>query len=258
MSRPYMAIIFCVLVFLASCSRKNISTKSDVPAEDFAVENIDFDYFTTSSKIKFDDGTKSFGATANIRIKKDSVIWISITPGFGIEVARALITQDSVMYMNRLDKEYEQYSFRELSQRLNFDMSFGLLQAVLLGNIPLEINPNDKIAKKGNFFVVTQENNNLFIENFIGAQSRKLERVAILEQGKKSRISKQNALHLSYTDFQQVDGTRQVPFKSDVSLNYQQAGQKKRTEVNIQHKKANFGDEALRFPFAIPDKYVRR
>lgn len=254
MSKHYVIITFLTLVVFSACSKKTIGTSSDATVKDFEIDHVDFDYLTTSSKIKFDNGDKSFGATANIRVKKDSIIWVSITPGFGIEVARALITRDSVKYMNRLDKAYDQYSFQELSRMLNFDMSFDLLQSVLLGNIPLGVRPEDRISRKGNFFIVTQEDENLMIENFVGAQSGKLERVAIVEQGKESGKKQQNTLNLSYADFQDIDAQR-IPFKSDVSLNYQRSGEKKRTEVNIQHKKASFGDEALRFPFSIPDKY---
>lgn len=256
MSKHYLIIIFLTLVIFSACSRKTVGTSSNTAVKDFKINNVDFNYLTTSSKIKFDNGDKNFGATANIRVKKDSIIWVSITPGFGIEVARALITQDSVKYMNRLDKEYDQYSFEELSRMFNFEMSFDLLQAVLLGNIPLGVRPEDKISRKGNFFIVTQEDDSLLIENFVGTQSGKLERVAIVEQERKSNSKQQNTLNLNYADFQHI-GAQRIPFKSDVSLDYQRSGQKKRTEVNIQHKKASFEDEALRFPFSIPDKYVR-
>ncbi len=256
MNKHYLIIALLTFTILSACNRKTIGTSSNVSVKDFKVTPVDFDYLTTSSKIKFDNGDKSFGATANFRIKKDSIIWVSITPGLGIEVARALITRDSVKYMNRMDKEYDQYSFQDLSNMLNFDMSFDLLQSVLLGDIPLGVRPEDEVSKKGNYFVVTQEDKNLLIENFVGTQSGKLERVAIVEQGKGKAKKQQNTLNLSYADFQEV-GHQRVPFKSDVSLDYERSGQKKRTEVNIQHKRASFEDEVLRFPFSIPDKYVQ-
>jgi len=37
----------------------------------------------------------------NLVVKKDSIIWISITPIMGIEIFRIIITQDSVKFVNK-------------------------------------------------------------------------------------------------------------------------------------------------------------
>ena len=66
--------------------------------------------FTTfSAKIDVDyQGTdgKKYNVNANLRMYKDSVIWISVTGLFGIEGLRAYITKDSVKILNKLDKIY--------------------------------------------------------------------------------------------------------------------------------------------------------
>ena len=48
---------------------------------------------------------KAIPLNANIRMQKDSVIWISATALLGIEAVRLLITPDSFKMINRLISE---------------------------------------------------------------------------------------------------------------------------------------------------------
>lgn len=41
-----------------------------------------------------------------LRIKKDSLIWVSLTAPLGIEVARIVLSKDSVIFLNKLKREY--------------------------------------------------------------------------------------------------------------------------------------------------------
>ena len=52
------------------------------------------------------NGKERYDVTANVRIVHDEAIWISVTALMGIEVARVLITPDSVKIINRLQAEY--------------------------------------------------------------------------------------------------------------------------------------------------------
>ena len=38
----------------------------------------------------------------NVRVRRDSAIWMSITPALGVEAARLLLTQDSVMFYSKV------------------------------------------------------------------------------------------------------------------------------------------------------------
>ncbi|HAR20844.1 MAG TPA: DUF4292 domain-containing protein, partial [Cytophagales bacterium] len=51
------------------------------------------------------DGTNQFSSPLTIRIRKDSVIWISVNPALGIEVVRALITKDSIFVIDKIHKD---------------------------------------------------------------------------------------------------------------------------------------------------------
>src|SRR5215213_2919594 len=90
------------------------------------VINNRIDFNTFSAKIKVDyrggDG-KSYDFNAFLRMKKDSVIWVSVNAALGIEAFRVLITPDSVKVLNKLDKVAQLRSMdylQELTQ-LPFD-----------------------------------------------------------------------------------------------------------------------------------------
>lgn len=261
MNKNTLILFFCLSLIFAACSKKTLSFKDAEIADEFAVNDLMFEYLTTNSKIKFSNDDKNLSATANIRLKKDSIIWVSITPGFGIEAARGIITKDSLIFINRMNKEYSAYNFEELSKEFNFNINFDLLQSVLLGDMPVEPDDEDMVKKESNYYVVKQEKGPITINNFVDARSLKLERVAMQDRSKEEVFGKtrtrNNTLTLRYNDFQML--SEQVfPYENLVSLDYQRDGKKRKTEIEIQHKKANITDEALRFPFSVPEKYVQK
>jgi len=257
MNRYLLVWIGTALLLITACSKRSLSFKDAEVVEDFAIDNVDFQYFSTSSKIKFENEDRNLSATANIRLKKDSIIWVSLTPGFGIEAARGIITQDSIIFINRIDKAYSAYNFEELSQKFNFDIDFNLLQSVILGNMPVNPDENDLVRKESGFFVVRQEKGPVTINNYVNARSLKLERVAMLDQSRERGEKRNNTLMLRYDNFQQLED-QIFPFENFVSLNYRQNGEQRRTEVDIQHKKASITNDALRFPFSVPEKYEQK
>ena len=235
-----------------------MSTSGIPVADELAIQNLDFDYLTSSSKIRYRNDGDNVSATANIRVKKDSIIWISVTPGFGIEAARGLITRDSVSFINRLDKEYSTYSFKELSNKFNFDLDYDLLQAVLVGDMPRPRTANDQVEKQTNHFSVRQQEGPLTIDSFVDARLMKVDRVAVVDETKRDNQSRgKNTLNLRYEDFKRIND-QLLPFKNVASLDYRSQGKKRRTQIDIQHKKADIVDEVLRFPFSIPNSYARK
>jgi hypothetical protein len=57
-----------------------------------------------------------------------------VTPALGIEMLRMVITDDSVKYVNRFKKDYFVGDYKLVSQFLQIDVDFDILQAIILGN----------------------------------------------------------------------------------------------------------------------------
>lgn len=69
-----------------------------------------------------------------IKGKKDSAIWISIQAVGLVDIAKLLITRDSVKMVVYVKKQYFKGDFNYINQLLNADLDFEMLQAVLFGN----------------------------------------------------------------------------------------------------------------------------
>ncbi|MBA2610912.1 MAG: DUF4292 domain-containing protein [Bacteroidetes bacterium] len=79
-----------------------------------------------------DGKEESFDIRVNIR--KDSAMLITIQYLLGIQVAKILITKDSVKMVNYIQKNYFRGDFNYINDVLNADLDFNVLQAVLFGN----------------------------------------------------------------------------------------------------------------------------
>ncbi len=243
--------VFLLLLFCLSCSRQVLVTDPDfVENNQLVFEVPEFEYLNTKTKIQYKDAENNLSTSATIRIKKDSIIWMSISPILGIEAARVVITQDSMVLMNRLQKQYTVYNFKALTEMFHFDVNYELIQSMILGNMPLKADTASEIVSSKQYFIVKQQNGRYAIDNYISREFMKLEKVEMIEPPTK------NSLTLQYENFKPL-AAFSIPFSSFISFNYEHGAEVKNTEINIKHGRAEIAS-ALRFPFEIPSRYERR
>src|SRR5690554_5290997 len=155
MSKQFIGLVLATLFAFSACKkqkdvlRKGIDSKStEYLIQQVKKNEVNFNSISTKADFKVITKDKTQSFKANIRIQKDSAIWISITPLLGIEVARVLITQDSVKVINRLTKEYFIGDFSYLHKRFNIDLEYEVIQAILVGNsIPFETGEGTRFTK---------------------------------------------------------------------------------------------------------------
>lgn len=218
-----------------------------------SVKDIDFRYLTTRSKISFKNQDQEINnTTTNFRVAKDSLIWLSIS-GIGVEVARALVTQDSVVVMDRIHRNYSVYSYDALSQQFNFRLTFQLIQSLLIGNLPFPQQPAQRLSADNSQVLLRQQIGNALVDNFIGAENRKLKKLQVAEQ------ATQNTLTLEYDDFNALNNFL-FPYKGSVNIHAKSGkdGQFHQTVLQIQHTKVEITEKDPGFPFSIPDRYERK
>ncbi|MGK7393351.1 MAG: DUF4292 domain-containing protein [Candidatus Cyclobacteriaceae bacterium M3_2C_046] len=244
-------VLLGIIVTGSSCSKKVSVSDYYKKNKKFEIQHFDFDYLSSRARVRYNDGSKNMVLNANIRIKKDSIIWVSLSPALGIEVARGLITPDSIAFLNRVEKEYKVYDYALLSKQFNFNINFHLLQSMILGNMPKETNLNDRMKKNKGYYLVEQEIGPFTIENYISSKTMKVEKVIMMEH------PSNNSLVFAYDDFQVIEKMI-FPYSSDISLNYHTADAEASTKVNIAYSRIDLGDEKLNFPFNVPDKYDKK
>ena len=217
------------------------------------VAEIDFRYLIAKSKISFKSHQQDIdNANVNIRVRKDSLIWLSVSK-LGIEAVRGLITRDSIVIIDKIHREYSVYDFPALSKQFNFDMNFSLLQALIVGNLPLPKRPAQKIKNGRDYLLLRQSEGKVLVENYIGEQDRKLKKLMVTEQPTK------NTLRLDYEDFTSLNNFL-FPYTSLVTVDYksQADGQFYQTLLRIKHNKVELVEKSPGFPFTIPSNYSRR
>ena len=243
-------IIIClsVVIGLSSCNR-NVGAIFGSKKDKLDVVDPEFDFMTAKAKFRYDDGKKGFSATANFRIKKDSLIWLSISPALGIELARVLINTENVFVIDKLNKHYYEYSFDDLSKQYDMDFNFQMIQSVILGNL-VEPYRKQRIERMDDYFTYTASKGVYLYQNFIGATSMKLEKVHVFDEGSGNTIS------VNYSDFILVNN-QIFPNEISAVIEYE-AKNKPKTEVDISYNKMVIEDGPISFPFSVPSKYEKK
>ncbi|WP_242916096.1 DUF4292 domain-containing protein [Pontibacter liquoris] len=246
MSNRLLSCLLAVLL-LAGCKKEAVPTTAATTTEtvgNVTVSNLDFNYLTAKSQISLDDKNEKLSSGISLRIKKDSVIWVSVQPGLGIEAARLMLTQDSVFVMNRLKKEYIATDYAYLRNRFLVDMNFEVLQALLLGNYQPQ--GTEKVMTAQDQQHVQQMRENLLFDYFIGRQNSKLQQLNVQD------TNTGNTITVKYDSFRELGS---VPFAYGLAAQVLQQGETSFYTLN--HTKVTVTDEALSFPFSIPGDYKR-
>jgi Domain of unknown function (DUF4292) len=234
----------------AKPSIDSVATEEEIKLN---VADFDFKYLTARSKISFKSKDQDIDdANVGIRIRKDSIIWLYVSK-LGFEAARAILRQDSVFVMDKIHAEYYAYSYPQLSQKFNFSLSFGLIQSILVGNMPVPKQPNQKFRREKDYFMLRQQEGKILIDNYIGEKNRRLKKLMATDQPTKTSLT------LDYDDFMELNSFI-FPYTSLLQLDYQSAQDQQfyHTVFKIKHQKIEITDQKLEFPFVIPAKYKRK
>ena len=100
-------------------------------------------YYSAKAEVdlQMDTDRKSF--KAHLRLVRDSAAWVSVTPALGIEVARLLVTLDSVMFVDKIHDTFWTGDTAMARTRFGMQPGLGLLQSALLG-LPFGLDHGEK------------------------------------------------------------------------------------------------------------------
>lgn len=247
------ALFLFLLILAASCSRKATPTVTPKPpARDVAVEEIDFGFLHGRAQMNLKDDKKEVEVKTHIRIRKDSVIWMTFSV-MGVQGGKALINKDSITVVNTVKKEYYVFEYGEMSKRFGLQVSYDIVQAAMLGNLIHRKSPGDEVSEDDTFDYIRQQDGDVQIVNAINRTNKKVEKVEM-----KQTVT-ENSLRIGYGNFQPL-GDKLFPYQGTISVLYKAlTGQVlSNTTITFEYVKAEIGDRQLKFPFNIPRKYDRR
>ncbi len=222
-----------------------VSTTVDNLAKNY----IDFKTFAAKIKVEVEDAKgKQPDITATLRMIKDSAIWISLTASFlNVEVYRIYITKDSVILMNKQDKEVQYRSLDYLQEVTQIPFDFYTIQNILLGN-PVFFNDSNATFRKIEQFVLVScigndfknlltlsENNNQLLHS-------KLDDVD---------INRNRTASISYEDYV-TNNNHPFSTKRQIVIS-----EKNKIDIRLNFKQFEFNKE-LSLTFSVPKNYKKK
>lgn len=209
---------------------------------------IDFRTFSAKIKIDFEDKEgKKNDFTAFIRLKKDSILWISINALLGIEAFRVIITPDSVKVLNKLDKIIQIRSVEYLQEVTHVPFTFLELQNIIIGN-PVYLDSNIVAYKKEEKQISLISIGKVFKhlltinkDDFI-LQNSKLDDID---------ISRARTCLIIYGDFERKNDMIFSAFRK-ITIS-----EKEKLDIEMRYKQYSFNED-LNFPFGIPKNYKQK
>ena len=251
--KRYLVII--VLVFLVACKSKSVVVEANKPTnnrmtankiiENYYNNKIDFSTLYIKSNVQYADDKQTQNVTAEIKIKKDEQILVSVR-FLGITMAKASITPTSVSYYEKMGGKYFEGDFSTLSQWLGTDLDFNKMQNMLLGRAIDDL-------EKGKY------------TESVTDQVYRLDQVS--DKFKKAFYFDANNFLLNKQEIMQTEGGRMIQVAYADNKVYKEATlptkvlinaiqPKGKAQINLEYNTITINEE-LSFPYSVPNGYKR-
>lgn len=187
---------------------------------------------------------KKYDVNANVRMYKDSLIWITINGFFGMEGLRAYITKDSVLIMNKLDRTITRRSLFYLQEVTALPLNLSSLQDLIVGN-PVFIDSSIQSYSKNQGTISLFSTGEFFRNLFTISGTEKLPLSSKLDDVDEQR---RRTCFLKYDEYENKKGP-QFSVKREINVS-----EKTNISIKLNFKQYEF-NETLSFPFTIPKNY---
>lgn len=277
----YLCFIVTAFIVVSCATTKDIKVRKKVrPLSDnklfMHVVDSSLDYSALYFKkfsVSVNNNGKKNTYKGLMKIQRDSAIWISMTAPLGIEVARILITRDSVKLIDRYHKEYFVGDFNLIASKFNNDFDFFTIQSILTNSLfefpkyddkPFVRNFKSKVINDQYVFYTfnerkiekkyrrverknkrQKESPIVYQANYIDPDSFRIVEVLIDE------LSKDWRFNIKYKNFKRVEGKL---FPMDI--NFWVEAEAKRFSCKVQLSKLDFR-ERVKLSFKIPSSYKK-
>ncbi len=161
-------VVFCV----TSCKvAEKVSVRREIPniteaklLKNISENELDFNsLYAKKLDVSVDRDGKTHNLKAALKIERDSFTWMSLTAPLGIEIARVLLTPDSIKFIDSYNKKYFFTDYQFFYDKFDIKITFDCFQN-LLSNVYFNLEDcgkneaNDvkfKFEKTGNDYVLS-------------------------------------------------------------------------------------------------------
>jgi hypothetical protein len=250
---PLTCLLACLLLLVSACgSSKKLNKEEDLEKkrleeiyQKVGERQLRSDWMDARAKIKYEDANMQVGATAYIRVKKDSIIWVSVRK-MGFEVARIQIQQDSVFVLDRLNNEYMKKPISAIKDYIELPANFQIIQSLVYGH-PVFFStqrPSVTIIDRNyRLSLNTPEMNSEYLidEDYL------LKSVDLLE------VRTGQSFAIRFDDYQIEDGNQNFSYIRLFKMDSPVSGQ---ASLDVKFSKVEF-NVPKNISFEIPEKYTR-
>jgi hypothetical protein len=208
-------------------------------------KRIDLKTFSVKSKMHYEGAGKSYDFVANIRMRKDSLIWISVNVAGILQVARAIITPDSFKVILYTEKEAFVGPISKANDFLPAGLNFYSLQNLLLGNPILNNANTTSVSDVAPNWIVRFEHENYIEQLQFNKVDSTLMNTQLITQGVANKALTQSLSNFELFNNLKIATERKLNILNDsitlvVDMSY--------SNVAI--------DNELSYPFSIPQNYT--
>jgi len=181
-----------------------------------------------------------------LRIQRDSILWISLKPMLGVEAFRARITRDSLQFVDRLNRKFGSYPMSALSEMAGTNVDIRMLHELLLGVVG---------RLRGVAFQFSPDAPGL-ISGRTGKVSYDLRADTVnMRPHSLSLAGSEGRLEVNYQAWMPI-GDRRAPERLILRAIPTASNAQKATELELSFSKI-VAEHAQEFPFSIPSGYRR-
>ena len=247
-------ICFASLLTLMSCKSKAAlleGTAGNSMTAEKIIENhynnkSDFSTLYIKANAKYKDDKQSQSVTAEIKIKKNEKILVSIR-FLGITMAKALITPTEVKYYDKINNNYFEGDYTGLSKWLGTDLDFNKVQNLLLGDAIDDLHKSKYAVSIINKWYKLQNDSTANTTKSFYFEGERF----LVKQQEISQPNSERALQIVYPEFKEYN-----EMILPLSLVIDAYNKDKRTNINIDYKNVTFNEE-LSFPYSVPEGFER-
>lgn len=206
----------------------------------------EFSTLYIKSNVKYSDEKQSQNVTAEIKIKKNEQILVSIR-FLGITMAKALITPTMVSYYEKMGGTYFEGDFSSLSQWLGTDLDFFKVQNMLIGQAMDDLtkgNYQDSLVEQSYRLEEISKND---VKKYFFFDTGKF----LLNKQEIAQITQNRKMDVSYSDFKMYNDSS---FPSSIFISAEQ--DRGKTEISMAYNAITLNEE-LSFPYNVPNSYKR-
>jgi hypothetical protein len=217
--------------------------------DSFKKNTISFQTFSAKVKVQYEDRNgKQPDVNAFIRMRKDSIIWVSISATFlNIEAFRILITPNSISILNKLDKTYEDHPLNYLEDVSHIPLNFSTLQDLLIGN-PIYVGDSILSFKKTENYYLVSTVDSLFKNLLtIASDNHRLEKSKLDDRD----VTQNRTADLYYGDYENANNFSFSTFRQIM------VAEKSSVNIFLNFKQYEFNKE-LSYPYNIPKNYKKK